>query len=37
MAYIAANLPAINFDATCDFYRILGFQSTDQSNQWMNG
>lgn len=36
MDYIAANLPAINFDATCDFYRMLGFQSTYQSNQWMN-
>ncbi|NNH77243.1 hypothetical protein HLH17_06015 [Acinetobacter sp. ANC 5380] len=35
MDYIAANLPAINFDATCDFYRMLGFQSTYQSNQWM--
>ncbi|NNH00907.1 hypothetical protein HLH18_08510 [Acinetobacter sp. ANC 5414] len=30
MDYIAANLPIINFD------RMLGFQSTDQSNQWMD-
>ena len=35
MDYIAVNLPAINFDATCDFYHMLGFQSTYQSNQWM--
>lgn len=36
MDYIAANLHIINFDATCDFYRMLGFQSTDQSNQCMD-
>lgn len=35
MNYIAANLPAINFDATYDFYRMRGFQSIYQSSQGM--
>ena len=33
MNYIAANLTTINFDATYDFYRMLGFQLFYQSNQ----
>lgn len=35
MDCIAANLAAINFDATYDFYRMPGFQSTYQSSQGM--
>ncbi|TCB57086.1 hypothetical protein [Acinetobacter terrestris] len=35
MNYIVADLPAINLDATYDFYRMPGFQSIYQSNQGM--
>lgn len=35
MDYIAANLPAIDFDSTRDFYHALGFECTDQSQVWM--
>ena len=35
MDYIAANLPALDFDATRNFYAMLGFQCLYQSNVWM--
>lgn len=35
MDYIAANLPAINVEDTCDFYRMLGFQCLHQSKEWL--
>ncbi|OTG65467.1 hypothetical protein [Acinetobacter silvestris] len=33
--YISANLPAIDFDQTRQFYAFLGFQCSDQSQEWM--
>ncbi|OTG83724.1 hypothetical protein [Acinetobacter sp. ANC 4648] len=33
--YISANLPAIDFDQTLQFYAFLGFQCSYQSQQWM--
>ncbi|SDY32612.1 hypothetical protein [Acinetobacter kyonggiensis] len=35
MDYIAANLPAIDFEATRNFYAMLGFQCIYQSDIWM--
>ena len=33
--YISANLPAIDFDHTRQFYAFLGFKCDYQSEQWM--
>lgn len=33
--YIAANLPAIDFDQTQNFYHFLGFQTSYKSEEWM--
>ncbi|WP_445115260.1 hypothetical protein [Acinetobacter sp. WZC-1] len=33
--YISANLPAIDFDQTREFYRQLGFDCQYQSDEWM--
>ena len=33
--YISANLPAIDFDHTREFYAFLGFNCDYQSEQWM--
>ena len=33
--YISANLPAIDFDQTQQFYRFLNFQCCYQSQTWM--
>ena len=35
MDYIAANLPAIDFETTRNFYAMLGFQCLYQSDAWM--
>ena len=33
--YISANLPAIDFDQTREFYTFLGFETVYQSAEWM--
>ena len=33
--YISANLPALDFDHTRQFYAFLGFKCDYQSEQWM--
>lgn len=33
--FISANLPAIDFDQTQAFYRILGFECAYKSAEWM--
>ena len=33
--YISANLPAIDFDHTREFYAFLGFNCDYQSEEWM--
>ena len=35
MDYIAANLPALDFEATRNFYAMLGFHCLYQSDVWM--